>query len=109
MTTKTILSLPVFPKFLEELEDKEITYSSVVYVHYQKGSDVEILLQPVVNTYIVPLGLRKKQFLEKHLKNCLMISKYAMVTPEHRELLPCVDTLSMEHEDFLNTLHYAYP
>jgi hypothetical protein len=109
MEKKDILALPIFPKYLVEIVGNEIRHSSAVYVHYEKEKCVEVLLQPVLNTHIVCKGIKKEMFLESHLRHCLIVSKYAIITPEYREQLPCIDTLFKDSLDFLDTLHYTYP
>ena len=109
MRIEEILKLPIFPKYLVEIDGNEIKHSSAVYVHYDKEECVEVLLQPVVNLHILCKGVTKQMFLEQHLKHCLIISKYANITSDFRELLPCVDTLLKQDKDFLHTLHYQYP
>ena len=109
MTRQEILALPIFPKYLVETFGNEVRHSSAVYMHYDKEKCVEVLLQPVVNTHIMCKGVKEQFFLDSHLKHCLMFSKYGIVTPEHRELLPCIDTIFKDSPDFLHTLHYTYP
>lgn len=109
MTKEKILALPIFPKYLVETEGNEIKHSSAVYVHYEKEDCVEVLLQPVLNTHIICKGVKKEMFLESHLKHCLMVSKYAIITSDFINWLPCVDTLYKDSPDFLTSLHYHYP
>jgi hypothetical protein len=109
MTRQEILALPIFPKYLVETFGDEVRHSSAVYMHYDKEKCVEVLLQPVVNTHIMCKGVKEQFFLDSHLKHCLMFSKYGIITPEHRELLPCIDTMFKDSPDFLHTLHYQYP
>ena len=109
MLKEKVRTLPVFPKYLVETFGNEIRHSSAVYVHYDKKDSVEVLLQPVVNSHIVCKGVSKEMFIEHHLKGCLMVSKYAIITPEYRELLPCIDTIFKNDPDFLQILHRQYP
>ena len=109
MEKKDILALPIFPKYLVETVGNEVRHSSAVYVHYDKEKCVEVLLQPVINTHITCKGVKEQFFLESHLKHCLMVSKYAIVTPEYKELLPCIDTIFKSDANFLEILHYTYP
>lgn len=109
MEKEDILALPIFPKYLVETFGNEVRHSSAVYMHYDKEECVEVLLQPVVNTHIMCKGVKEQFFLESHLKHCLMFSKYGIITPEHREQLPCIDILLKEDKDFLHILHYQYP
>jgi len=109
MNKARISELPIFPKYLVENYENVFRYSSAVHVHYDKEDCVEVLLQPVVNQHVVCKGVTKQMFVEHHLKGCLMVSKYAIITPEYRELLPCIDTISKEDPNFLETLHRKYP
>ena len=109
MEKEDILELPIFPKYLVETFGNVVRYSSAVYVHYDKEKCVEVLLQPVVNQHVVCRGVTKQMFVEHHLKSCLMVSKYALITPEYKRELPCIDTIFKSNSDFLNILHYTYP
>lgn len=109
MEKSEILKLPIFPKYLMEIIGNEIKYSSAVYVHYDNEKHVEILLQPVVNTHIICKGIKNHVFLESHLKHCLILSKYAIITPEYKETLPSIDIIFKNDKDFLDILHYKYP
>ena len=109
MSKDFIKQLPIFPKYLVETNGNEIKHTSAVYVHYDQEKHVEVLLQPVVNLHVVCKGVTKEMFMEHHLKSCLMVSKYAIITPKYRELLPCVDTISKDAPDFLQILHRQYP
>jgi hypothetical protein len=109
MIKEEILALPIYPKYLVETNGNEIVHSSAVYVHYDVGDYVEVLLQPVKNMHITCKGVTKEMFLEQHLKHCLIISKYAEITSDFREWLPCVARLDKKDPDFTHTLHYTYP
>ena len=109
MNKEDILELPIFPKYLVETFGNVVRYSSAVHVHYDKEKCVEVLLQPVVNQHVVCRGVTKQMFIDHHLKSCLMVSKYAMITPEYKRELPCIDTVFKSNSDFINILHYTYP
>lgn len=109
MRKEEIVALPIFPKYLVETVGNEIKHSSAVYVHYEKDDCVEVLLQPVVNLHITCKGVTKEMFLEHHLRHCLIVSKYANITSDFRDWLPCVDIIAKDNPDFLHILHYTYP
>ena len=109
MEPREILELPIFPKHNIVVTDDEVQYSSAVYLHYDKERCVEVLLQPVVHTFILSKGVNKQKFLEHHLKHCLVVSKYTIVSPEYKEQLPCIDTIFKDNPNFLSILHNTYP
>ena len=109
MKKQDILDLPIFPEYKLEICDREIKYSSSVYVHYEKEKCVEILLQPVISDFRALKRTNRQELLNNHLRSCLMISKYAIITLEHKELLPCIDTVFKVDEHFLDIIHNTYP
>lgn len=107
---KGIEKIPRYPK-IEEIyvDDTVLTLRSTVFVHNDRGATIDIFLLPVVGTYIVRTTRDRNRFLEAHLRECLRVSKYFVLSLEIRNALPCIDSLSKGDPELLHKLHYMYP
>ena len=105
-----ILKIPRFPGIKEVWEDdKVVTLSTTIYVHNDKGATVDVYLQPVINTFRLTSTRDKARFIEAHLRDCLRVSKYYILTLELRNALPCIDSIAKGDPELLHKLHYMYP
>lgn len=107
---KDIESLPIFPKYATKGEgDKIYTFETHVHIHIDLEFSVKVYLYPVIGTYVARNHTERQLVIQAHLKECLRISKYGIFSPEDTLVLPFVEVLDKEDNQFLQKLHYMCP
>lgn len=105
-----ILKIPRYPRVEVTFEeDNVVTLKSTVFVHNDRGATIDIFLLPVIGTYIVTSSRDRNRFIEAHLRECLRISKYFVLSVEIRNVLPCIESITKGDPELLHKLHYMYP